>query len=95
MTFEKFVQQMHEFCGGTAASKGYNSTGVDGHNAVYHFVQEEVGMGTHGHGLGEIVYKVLCYQRRRNPEDLIKIAAWAFLVWKHHQEEEGSGEGES
>ncbi len=93
MTFDEFISQMHEFCGGTAASKGYNSTGVDGHNTVYHFVQEEVSMGTHAHGLGEIIYKVLRYQRRRNPEDLIKIAAWAFLVWKHHVEEEGSGEG--
>jgi hypothetical protein len=94
MTFEKFVSTMHEFCGGTAAAKGYNTTGVDGHNAVYHFVQEEVGMGTHAHGLGEIIYKVLRYQRRRNPEDLVKIAAWAFLVWKHHLEEgEASREG--
>jgi hypothetical protein len=32
----------------------------------------------------EIVYKARRYGARRNDEDLLKIAAWAFLTWRHH-----------
>jgi len=68
----------------TAAGKGYNATGVDGENRVYAIIH--AATGGHGHALGEIVYKALRYARKRDPMDLVKIAAWAFLIYKHHEE---------
>jgi len=37
----------------------------------------------HAHALGEIVYKARRYAAKRNVEDVLKIAAWAYLIWKH------------
>ena len=34
------------------------------------------------HPLGEIVYKVMRYHRKGDPEDLVKIAGWAKLIWQ-------------
>lgn len=34
------------------------------------------------HPLGEIIYKVVRYARQGNPEDLVKIAGWARLIWE-------------
>ena len=67
-----------------AKAKGYNATGVDGENRVYGVIH--AATGGHGHAIGEIVYKALRYARTRDPMDVIKIAAWAFLVYKHHRE---------
>jgi len=81
-TFKSFCSQIEAMLEETAKSKGYNTTGPDGDNAVYRFIHEATG--DHGHGIGEIIYKAIRYMRKRNPEDLLKLAAWAFLIWKHH-----------
>jgi hypothetical protein len=39
------------------------------------------------HPLGEIIYKVVRYNWKHDPKDLIKIAAWAELVWKGYYRE--------
>ena len=80
-TFETFIAEVRALLEPTAQSKGYSTTGVDGQNALYEFVQEMAGPG---HALGEIVYKARRYGARKNPEDLLKIAAWAWLAYKHH-----------
>lgn len=80
--YDGFVAAVNELLGGTAAGKGYNRSGPDGQNELYDFVQSMNG-GPH-HALGEIVYKAKRYAAKRNEEDVLKIAAWAFLVWKHH-----------
>ena len=64
---------------GDAAAKGYNQTGLTGPNPMYAFVAETAGGP--GHALGEIIYKTRRYAARRDSEDLVKIAAWAYLVW--------------
>jgi Na+-transporting NADH:ubiquinone oxidoreductase subunit NqrD len=84
VTFEVFVQQVHALVDGTAAGKGYNTTGPDGHNNLFEFVESMVGGD--GHALGEIIYKVQRYSRKRHPDDMLKVAAWAFLVLKHRHE---------
>jgi hypothetical protein len=81
-TFEQFVEEVRALMEPTAASKGYSTTGIDGVNPLYEFVQEMV-VGP-GHALGEIVYKAKRYGKKRNPEDLLKIAAWAWLAYRHH-----------
>ncbi len=83
MTFDEFSNQVRALLEPTAKGKGYNTTGVDGHNDLYEFVQSMAG---DGHALGEIVYKAKRYAAKGNPEDVLKIAAWAFLILKHRQE---------
>jgi len=62
---------------GKAQDKGY-SAGGDGGELLYKFV----GANFKGHPLGEIVYKAVRYARKGDPADLLKAAAWAFLVWE-------------
>ncbi len=81
MTFDKFVEEVRGLLEPTASGKGYNSTGVDGPNDLYAFVQSMAD--GHGHALGEIVYKARRYAAKGNREDVLKIAAWAFLILKH------------
>jgi len=78
--FDEFVKEMRELLDGTAHTKGYNSTGVDGHNQLYSFIQSYVGPG---HAIGEIIYKAVRYLRKKDKRDIIKVAAWAYLVWRY------------
>ena len=81
MTFDEFTAQVRGLLEPTAAGKGYNQTGADGPNDLYAFVRQTVG--NDGHAIGEIVYKARRYQAKGNPDDVLKIAAWAFLILKH------------
>ena len=85
VTFDVFTNAVHALLEPTAAGEGYNTTGVDGQNQLYEFVQGIVG---EGHALGEIIYKVKRYAAKENPEDMLKVAAWAFLVLKHRRSSE-------
>lgn len=85
MTFDQFTAAVRASMEGTASDKGYNLTGVDGPNALYDFVHDTVGGD--GHAIGEIIYKAKRYARKGNPEDLVKAAAWAYLVLKHRDEQ--------
>jgi hypothetical protein len=87
-TYAEFSARVKELLEPTAQSKGYNTTGVDGQNQLYEFVQDTVGGP--GHAIGEAIYKVKRYAAKRNPEDLEKLAAWAFLIWKHHVPKSGA-----
>lgn len=81
-TFDEFTAQVRALLEPTAACKGYNTTGLDGRNELYEFVQSFAG---DHHALGEIVYKVKRYAAKGNIEDILKVAAWAFLVYKHQR----------
>ena len=76
--FASFCEAVRELLDETAADKGYQRTGLTGPNPMYACVAETVGGP--GHALGEIVYKVRRYAARGNPEDLLKVAAWACRV---------------
>lgn len=80
-TWDQFTADVAALLEPKAASKGYSTTGIDGQNPLYEFVQDFAGFG---HAGGEIVYKVRRYAAKRNPEDLLKVAAWAYLAWRHH-----------
>lgn len=82
-TFETFESRVRELLDPTAQAKGYSTTGVDGENRLYAFVEDTVGGP--GHAIGEALYKITRYAAKRNPEDLEKLAAWAFLMWRHHR----------
>jgi hypothetical protein len=87
-TFDQFVGEVRALMEPTAVSKGYSTTGIDGVNPLYEFV-EDMAEGP-GHALGEIVYKAKRYGKKRNPEDLLKIAAWAWLAYRHHSQSDVS-----
>ncbi len=80
--FDEFVAEMSCVLGSEARSKGYYQ-GRDcdwaSKNPSFDFIRDYVDVD---HALGEIVYKVLRYKSQASKEDLIKIAAWAFLEWR-------------
>ncbi len=88
-SFRSFCEAVRELLDETAAQKGYHQTGLVGPNPMFAFVAETAGGPEHA--LGEIIYKVRRYAARRDSEDLVKIAAWAYLVWCFdHPEPDGN-----
>jgi hypothetical protein len=78
--FKVFVEEVMAKLEGNAADKGYNTTGPNGDNELYACIQ---GLSDgDAHAIGEIVYKAVRYSKKKDKQDLIKIAAWAYLVWK-------------
>jgi len=87
---EKFFTEVRTLLSQTAQEKGYNTEGSET-NQLYEFVYSTLGVHQHTHALGEVVYKALRYSRKKDPDDLVKIAAWALLVWQHHEKSGGPG----
>lgn len=85
-TFEVFNHRVKTLLDNSARQKCYNDTGTDGPNQLFDFIYSIAGMG---HALGEIIYKVIRYQAKSNPEDIEKVAAWAYLIWRKHHEQRG------
>ena len=65
--FDQFTEEVRTLLGGTARDKGYGDE-----------IRQIVGSD---HAAGEAIYKILRWKHKRNPEDLRKAAAWAFLLW--------------
>lgn len=81
-TWEQFVKESKELLEPTAKAKGYNNTGVNGEkNELFEFVQNNVAPNS-SHALGEMTYKIVRYKNKRDDKDLLKLVAWAYLVWK-------------
>ncbi len=81
--FSNFIYEINRILSGKAAQKGYNDAGPDADNRLYLFVRDFVSGTKHDHALGEIIYKVVRFVKKGAPEDLLKIAAWAYLVYCH------------
>jgi len=77
-SFDLFAEGVKELIEGKAREKGYNESG-EGKNDLMDFTNKFFP----GHAGGEIVYKAIRYGRKRDKADLLKIAAWAYLLWKH------------
>ena len=75
-----FCEAVSDLLDQQATDKGYHQAGLTGPNPLYGLVTEIAGGPCHA--LGEIIYKVRRYAARRNPEDLVKVAAWAYLIWQ-------------
>jgi len=78
-TFDQFMSEVRDLMEAKARTKGYHDSTADGPNQLFEFVEEHCP----GHAEGEIIYKVVRYLSKRDPTDLLKIAAWAFLKWRH------------
>lgn len=76
-SWDAFCRESHGLLNGDAQGKGYAQEGRDG-RPMLDFVANHCGGG---HALGEIVYKVVRWNQKRDPKDLLKVAAWAFLEW--------------
>ena len=87
-SFDAFSAAVRLLLEGKAEKKGYNSTGTDGVNPVDDFCEQFFK----GHRLGEVLYKLLRFQRLGLPEDLEKAAAWLFLEWRAAQARKESHE---
>jgi hypothetical protein len=83
-SFDSFVGEIKQLFG-KSVSKGYGPMKPDDPNQLYDFMQT---FFSDDHALGEIVYKAIRYKNKRNPEDLVKIAGWAWLVFMHHWRKE-------
>jgi len=84
--FDQFAAAVRDSCEAHAKRKNYNTSGdVDGDNQLLK-VCTILGIHTH-HGIGEIIYK--CAEYLTNPREvlLVKIAGWAFVLWREHKGE--------
>ena len=76
---DRFFSAVREIVGPTAQQKGYSDA-----------IREVCGTA---HGAGELIYKALRFREKGNPEDLVKAAAWAFLLWLDQREGRGQPPG--
>lgn len=84
VSLDKFLTHIKLTLTTDAIKKGYaegNALEANGRR-LYDFIQDYAG---DGHALGEIIYKVTRFRRKHDPVDMIKTAAWAFLVWDKNQ----------
>lgn len=79
-SFAVFSKLVEPLVTGKAGEKGYARPGETGRDLM-DFVKDNFG----GHALGEIVYKLIRWNQKHNPEDILKVAAWAFLEWDQYQ----------
>ena len=68
---KEFQAKMDIMLTGTALAKGYNLRDMD------KFMSDNFG---DNHALGEIIYKAIRFKRKKDVDDLVKIASWAFLI---------------
>ena len=86
-TFQTFMAEVEHLLSGDAAAKGYSDSGPDGSNVLYEFVAALSNRGgVSGHALGETVYKLQRYGAKHQDVDLLKAAAWVFLLWRFHKD---------
>ena len=86
-SFDQFSTEVAQLLSTTAESKGYLKAGVpEDTNNLYTMIQHGLCQGGHGHALGEIVMKTVRYAERGDKTELLKMAAWAYLIWNHHED---------
>lgn len=80
-TFDAFMGQVRDSCEGQAKRKNYYREGdIESPNQLSD-VSNLLGLEPQ-HGIGEIVYK--CAEYLKNPREvlLVKIAGWAYILWR-------------
>lgn len=87
-SFDAFIGEIKNLFG-KSERKGYGPRTPDSPNPLYEFMRT---FFSDDHALGEIVYKAIRFKNKRDPEDLVKIAGWAWLVFMHHWKDEAANE---
>jgi hypothetical protein len=85
--FEQFLAEVREQIEGKARRRGYSEAGTEGYNPLFEFNKQFFPC----HPQGEIVYKLVRGMEEKDPEDIVKVAAWAFLIWKDLAMDKGRG----
>ena len=75
--FEEVFHRSKELLESKAKAKGYS----DGDTSRYKNELMAFTEKLSSHALGEIVYKAVRYDKKKEPEDLLKIIAWACLKY--------------
>lgn len=84
--YDVFIRDVKAMLSSKANAKGYHPGGPDSENAIYVFTRDYLGGHAHSHGLGEVVYKLVRYRNKGSREDLLKAAAWLFLILRYEGE---------
>ena len=84
MALEAWLQEIKYIVFGRAQSKGYAATDDGDGRDLLDFVKQHFN----GHAEGEVVYKLIRWAKKRNPEDILKAAAWCFLVYDQHMRQD-------
>lgn len=79
-TFENFMQAVKDSCETHAQRKGYTTGGVNDCNQLL-VVTKTLGINNQ-HGVAEILYKCVEYLKEPREVLLIKVAGWAYILWK-------------
>lgn len=79
-TFEEFAKQVRESCEQQAKRKGYTDKDIDQENKLATITQL-IGIQAQ-HGIGEIIYKAVEYIKAPREVLLVKIAGWAYILWR-------------
>ena len=73
-SFLSFIDRLKSKVGNEAGNKGYD-------DALLELTGAE-------HATGEIIYKAVRFRSKGDPDDMIKAAAWAYLLWRRAVKEE-------
>jgi len=79
-TFDEFAKQVRESVDAHAKRKGYTENDLDGENKLA-AITGLLGIRAQ-HGVGEIIYKATEYLKNPREVLLVKIAGWAYILWK-------------
>ncbi len=79
-TFAAFAAEVKDSCESHAKRKNYTQNDIDGPNQLGDIIKS-LGIGSQ-HGIGEIIYKAAEFLKTPRRLLLVKIAGWAFVVWK-------------
>lgn len=80
-TFEQFVAEVKDSVENHAKRKNYTTGDVNDHNQLASALNE-LGIH-HQHSIGEIVYKCAEFLKDPKPLLMIKVAGWAWIIWKY------------
>ena len=86
MAFQKFVAEVEDTLSGHAKRKGYSEGSPNGPNQLAEFTKHIGALP--GHVIGEIVYKATEWMKSPRKVLLVKIAAWAFVLWRFYDEDD-------
>lgn len=78
MNIDRFKEQIDLMVNPVASAKGYDDKLIE-------LVRDCVADHPMKHALGEIIYKVVRYSHTRRVDDILKVGAWAALVFEQHE----------
>ena len=84
-TFDDFIKEVRDSCETHAKRKNYTDEDIDGRNQLVN-VMQILGLSA-PHGVGEIIYKCAEFLKTPRPLLMVKVAGWAWIIWRGLPEE--------